>query len=173
MKIGIFGSAFNPPTLGHANAIMQVSYQFDEVWMVPNYCHAFGKQMVDFKIRCKLVDAFSKAMLAYGFSVRGVYCEEDIAEHGKPIYSYDLLSHLAEQYPEHEFSLIIGKDNEDNFDLFYRSEDIREKWSLCVAQDLVSIRSTLVRNLIKEGKSIDDVVFPLVKKIIYREKLYR
>ncbi|AKO77536.1 hypothetical protein EN12_20420 [Vibrio cholerae] len=170
IKIGIFGSAFNPPTMGHANAILQVRDKFDEIWMVPSFSHAFGKQMVDFDLRCKLVDAFSKEMVDnYGVKVKGEYCERDIAKDGKPVYSLDLLSHLTQKHPGCEFILIIGKDNEDNFDAFYRSAEIKEKWSLSVVQDIVNIRSTLVRNLIKEGKAIDEVVFPLVKDVIFRE----
>ena len=56
-KIAVFGSAFNPPSLGHKSVIDSLSH-FDLVLLVPSISHAWGKQMLSYEIRCELIDAF-------------------------------------------------------------------------------------------------------------------
>ena len=60
MNIAIFGSAFNPPTLGHADAIawLTESGQFDQIWLVPAFKHAFAKDMLDYRKRIALLAKF-------------------------------------------------------------------------------------------------------------------
>ena len=45
MNVAIFGSAFDPPTLGHADAVQFLleTKKFDQVWLVPSFRHAFAK----------------------------------------------------------------------------------------------------------------------------------
>ena len=48
MHILLFGSPFNPPHLGHQIVIRQafeLIQDFDELWLLPNYRHAFGKDL--------------------------------------------------------------------------------------------------------------------------------
>ncbi|MFS1429342.1 nicotinate-nicotinamide nucleotide adenylyltransferase, partial [Vibrio splendidus] len=162
MKVGIFGSAFNPPTLGHADAIVQFKGQFDEIWLVPSYAHAFGKQMLDFDKRCLMVDAFNEEVAKTGVVTKGAYLEKDMSRPGKPIYSYDLLTKLSEMHPEHQFSLIIGDDNAGGFDAFYKADQIMAKWSVVVAKEREPIRSTLIRERIKNDIDVSDLMFDSV-----------
>ncbi|MCV5855789.1 hypothetical protein OFN53_34760, partial [Escherichia coli] len=60
-KIAIFGSAFNPPSLGHKSVIESLSH-FDLVLLEPSIAHAWGKNMLDYPTRCKMVDVFIKDM---------------------------------------------------------------------------------------------------------------
>lgn len=50
-KIGILGSAFNPPTLGHLDVLEQARQQFDLILLVPSAAHAFSKPMLSFHHR--------------------------------------------------------------------------------------------------------------------------
>lgn len=56
-KIAVFGSAFNPPTLGHKSIIDSLGH-FDLVLLVPSIAHAWGKTMLDYELRSQLVDQF-------------------------------------------------------------------------------------------------------------------
>ncbi len=47
-KIAIFGSAFNPPSLGHKSVIESLSH-FDLVLLEPSIAHAWGKNMLDYQ----------------------------------------------------------------------------------------------------------------------------
>lgn len=165
MKVGIFGSAFNPPTNGHWDAINQCIEHVDEVWLVPSFNHAFGKRMSAYSKRCELVDAFAYDLQSQSVSVKAVCCEHEIGNEGF-VSSYDLLQFLSNKHPEHEFALMIGEDNSDNFSAFHKSEEIIKKWSILVSKDNVPIRSTLVRGLRTSRKNIDDLVTPSVLKAI-------
>ena len=37
LKIAVFGSAFNPPHMGHADVVTQALAHFDRVILVPNF----------------------------------------------------------------------------------------------------------------------------------------
>lgn len=56
-KIAVFGSAFNPPTLGHKSIIDSLGH-FDLILLVPSIAHAWGKTMLDYELRSQLVDQF-------------------------------------------------------------------------------------------------------------------
>ena len=56
--LAVFGSAFNPPSLGHRSVLERLS-QFDKVLLLPNYQHAWGKVMLDYDARCDLVRELS------------------------------------------------------------------------------------------------------------------
>ena len=61
MKIAVFGSAFNPPTRGHEDAIRYVLDEVgdvEKILLVPSYHHAFAKQMADYDTRIELLKAF-------------------------------------------------------------------------------------------------------------------
>ena len=48
MKIAVFGSAFDPPHIGHdliVNTLLG-NQLVDEVWLLPAKCHASGKSLV-------------------------------------------------------------------------------------------------------------------------------
>ncbi|MDF4536048.1 nicotinate-nicotinamide nucleotide adenylyltransferase, partial [Vibrio parahaemolyticus] len=49
-KIAVFGSAFNPPTLGHKSIIDSLGH-FDLILLVPSIAHAWGKTMLDYELR--------------------------------------------------------------------------------------------------------------------------
>ena len=57
MKIAVFGSAFNPPSLGHKSVIERLSH-FDKVLLVPSLSHAWGKEMLPFDTRIDMVLTF-------------------------------------------------------------------------------------------------------------------
>ena len=56
-RIAVVGSAYNPPTLGHADVIEQALGQADAVWLVPAYHHAWGKAMAPYDQRCAMAEA--------------------------------------------------------------------------------------------------------------------
>ena len=50
----------------------------------------------------------------------------------RPSYTYHTLQALRKAYPDHEFSLIIGEDNWQCFDRWYRGEDIARETPIIV-----------------------------------------
>ncbi len=107
-KIAIFGSAFNPPSLGHKSVIESLSH-FDCVLLEPSVAHAWGKEMLDYPTRCKLVDAFIQDMgLA---NVRRSDTEQALYQPGQSVTTYALLNKTQEIYPAADITFVIGPDN--------------------------------------------------------------
>ena len=171
MKIAVLGSAFDAPTLGHLDVINQCLEQFDEVWLVPSYKHAFGKKMSDYTHREKMAEAFTADI--NNSHVKLVACEPTIkVAAGKAIYSIDLLTFLKNKAPNNQYSLIIGPDNEASFDKFYQADRLKAEFSPYVATEKVKIRSTLVRTAIKLGAPTGHLLSTKVKNYILTTLLY-
>ncbi len=172
MKIAVLGSAFDPPTLGHFDVIKQCLDAFDEVWLVPSYSHAFGKQMSHYMHRTEMTTLF--CLDINNQKVKMVDCEADINEtKNQPVYSLDLLTYLQKQNPANQYSLIIGPDNLAAFDKFYKSDQLKSQFSPFIAKERLNIRSTKVRDLVNQGFSINELVTGSVANYIHQEKLYK
>lgn len=170
-KVAVLGAAFNPPTLGHKDIILQCLQHFDDVWLVPAYQHAFGKNMLVYSHRLAMLREFVKDLALEKVTIKD--CEEQIHSSG-PVYSIDLMRHLSEQYntTEYQFSLILGPDNQDKFDLFKDSGILKKKYSPFIVKEQLAIRSTLVRKCLEKGEAITSFVTPRVARYIEKHTLY-
>ena len=112
----------------------------------------------------------------------------------KPSYTWNTLQALEQEYPERKFTLLIGGDNWEAFDKWYRYEDILKRYPIIVYpregskvpdvkfQDsdiqivetpLINISSTQIRQRLHEGKSVRGLVNTEVAMVIEQEHLYR
>lgn len=174
MHIAIFGSAFNPPTLGHADAIefLLEKQQFQEIWLVPSYKHAFAKDMLDYDIRVAMLDAFVSDLQIPAVKTHAI--EHLIAQDDNPVYTWDLLSYLQQQHSKSmQFSFAIGPDNKANWHKFYKAQEIQQQWELVTVPERKTIRSTLVRNALQTGGSVDELISPSVRDFIYSQRLFQ
>ena len=89
----------------------------------------------------------------------------------------------SKDYPETEFTLLIGGDNWAAFDKWYHHDDILTHYPIVVyprqgssigevpagvtivETPLLNISSTEIRQHIKEGKSIEGMVPPCIEKL--------
>ena len=163
-KVAVLGSAFNPPTKGHQDVVNQcLAAGFDEVWLVPAYAHAFGKKMADYDHRVKLVEAFCKDINDPRVMVCAVEkAISETKEEAAPVYSIDLMKHLQTTHPDYTLSLILGPDNAEKFDEFFDSAALREHFAPFVAEERLSIRSTIIRAALAEeaAETIKEMVTP-------------
>lgn len=173
-SIAIFGSAFNPPTLGHADAINYLlqTDKFDLIYLVPSYSHAFAKQMLDYTIRTEMLNAFVSDLKLE--NVKTLSVEHEIAAPNTPVYTYDLLTYLSETtLKAAQLTFVIGPDNQENWHKFYKSDAIVKKWGLCVVPERKKVRSSLVRSALTEQKPVSDMLTHSVEQIINSRQLYR
>ncbi|UTZ39398.1 nicotinate-nicotinamide nucleotide adenylyltransferase [Vibrio campbellii] len=169
-KIAVFGSAFNPPSLGHKSVIESLSH-FDLVLLEPSIAHAWGKNMLDYPIRCKLVDAFITDM---GLSnVQRSDLEQALYQPGQSVTTFALLEKIQEIHTQADITFVIGPDNFFKFAKFYRAEEIMERWAVMACPEKVNIRSTDIRNALVEGKDISAFTTPTVNKMLISEGLYK
>ncbi|MBR6550110.1 MAG: nicotinate (nicotinamide) nucleotide adenylyltransferase [Paludibacteraceae bacterium] len=119
MKIGIYGGSFNPIHFGHIGLAKWVisNTDLDELWLLvsPNNPLKDKSILADEQER---LEQAKEAIRLLGDEVKSKIIVSDFEFHlPRPNYTANTLRALTQQYPEHEFTLIIG---EDNLDIFHK-----------------------------------------------------
>ena len=128
-RIGIFGGSFNPIHLGHTALAAYICEQglVDEVWLMVSPQNPLKQDLT-------LLDESERLTMAH-LAVAPYpmlkACDFEFTL-PRPSYTYHTLQALHKAYPEHEFSLIIGEDNWQCFDRWYRGKDIIRKTSIII-----------------------------------------
>lgn len=170
MKIAVFGSAFNPPSLGHLSVIESLGH-FDRVLLLPSVAHAWGKEMLDYSLRTKLVDAFIEDV-ALSNVERCVIEEELYKQTQQSVTTYAVLSALQEKYPQAELTFVIGPDNLFNFSKFYNAEEIAKRWTVMACPEKVLVRSTDIRLALQNNGTIENLTTAKVCAILTKKNYY-
>ena len=139
MKIGIYGGSFNPIHFGHIGLAKWVveNTDLDEVWLMvsPN------NPLKDKSILADEQERLEKAREAICKTENGKLKTEnekqilvsDFEFHlPRPTYTANTLRALAREYPEHEFTLIIGEDNLHIFDQWREYQYILDNYRVFV-----------------------------------------
>jgi nicotinate-nucleotide adenylyltransferase len=176
IRTGIYGGSFNPIHNGHIALARQMieSGLMDEVWFMVSPLNPFKKEKSDL-----LSDELRLEMTRLALEGETKMIAQDFEFHlPKPSYTWQTLQALSEVYPNRQFILIIGGDNWQLFDRWFHYQDILNNYSLVVypreginidadslpnnvkllKAQLYPISSTQVRQNIKEGKPIDDLI---------------
>ena len=129
MKIGLFFGSFNPMHVGHkviASYLAEFS-DLEKVMFVVSPQNPFKekKSLLDQNhrlqiIRAEVYDNNNLDVTDIEFSMP------------QPSYTIDTLVRLKEDYPENEYSLIIGADSLQNFHKWKNYEQILEDYSIYV-----------------------------------------
>ncbi len=173
MKIALFFGSFNPIHVGHliiANMVVQHA-NVQRVWFVvsPHNPLKDKKNLLDEYNRLHLVNLAIESNSKFKAS----NVEFKLPQ---PSYTIDTLCYLSEQFPQHEFSLIMGADNLNTIHKWKNYKQILSNYSIIVYKrdaqtidlsafeayntiqvldlPLLNISSTQIRNLIKEKKSV-------------------
>ena len=152
MRIGLYGGAFNPIHLGHLKVITHALAvgNLDQVWVVPAWEHAFGKDMAPFDERlamCK--DAVSDV---FGTCVTKAIALDLEAKY-QTRYTVDLVERIKADFPMvDQLVLIIGQDNVADLPKWHRSQDLVAQVELLVVPDQGPIRSTKIRKVVEDGR---------------------
>lgn len=175
MKVGIYGGSFNPIHNGHialAEAFLRQA-ELDEVWFMvsPQNPLKANARLLDDKIRFKMVQKVLKHKRNL------IACDYEF-HLPKPSYTWDTLQRLSNDFPQHQFTLLIGSDNWTAFDRWYHHEEILQNYKIVIYPRLgdeigknelpnsvsllnaefINISSTEIRERIANGKSIDHLV---------------
>lgn len=163
--IGVFGSAFNPPTKGHAFVIKEALEVFDRVIAVPSFDHCFGKKMAPFDLRLELAKALVADIGDKRVEVSDI--EKEIWS-GDPVSSLQVLMALKAAFIDEDIQLIIGPDNAANFHKFRNHSFIRHMFGVYVAQDAGDQfpRSTEVRRRITDSEPYNEAITPRVAELL-------
>jgi nicotinate-nucleotide adenylyltransferase len=129
--IGVLGSAFNPPHLGHLALAQEAAWQLDldEVILVPTG-HAPHKRIVDDPGREARMEMTRLAAADDGrFSVSALEVERE-----GPSYTYETLEALAEERGDKELVFVMGADAAVGLESWRNPERVVELASLAVAR---------------------------------------
>lgn len=192
MKIGLYFGTFNPIHVGHmiiANHMAEYS-GLDQVWMVVTPHNPLKKKdtlLEDYK-RLNLV-----AIATEDFpKIKPSNIEFHLPQ---PNYTVNTLAHLQDEFPQHEFSLIMGEDNLKslhkwkNYDVILAHYDIyvyprisseTENVELKnhpkihkIDAPVVEISSTFIRENIKLKKNVQPLLPLKVWEYIDYNNLYK
>jgi nicotinate-nucleotide adenylyltransferase len=188
MHIGLYFGTFNP--IHHAHlAVAEGMYRrvvFDAVWFVvsPNSPFKVYSQLLDEIKRLELVNVAIENM-PYCLALDVEFQME------RPSYTYLTLRKLKQLYPEHTFSIIMGEDNliaiqqwknheeilRNHAIYVYPRDGVKQKKDLSnvfyIDLPLLNISSSQIRERLRNGESIENLVPKDVIEIIEREELYK
>lgn len=188
MKVGLFFGSFNPIHIGHL-IIANIAYQsteMDEVWFIVSPQNPF-KQNRNLLHEFDRLDLVEQAIAEdYHFKASDVEFSMN-----RPSYTIDTLAVLREKY-DHEFKLIIGEDNLASFRKWKNHQIILNEFGLIVyprpntqrselsdhpavqmiEAPKIDISATLIRKMIRSGKSIKYLVPESVENQILAKKFF-
>lgn len=192
-KILIFGGTFNPIHNGHLilaeNSINEEG--FDKVVFIPTM-NPYYKDTLDFDTRLKMLKMAIQDNDKFAYSS----IEKKYNLEGKLYLILEKISKLSDD----DVTILIGSDSLMNLDWWYKIDEILKKYKILVLRrddedeaiemkineykekygahikvlnnKRVEISSSMIREMIKEGKSIKYLVTNEVEKFIKDENLY-
>lgn len=175
IRTGIYGGSFNPIHNGHIAIARAMTTRagLDEVWLVvspQNPLKPAGSLLADEKRLLMAQTAVS--------GIPGVTATDYEFHLPRPSYMWNTLQSLSRDFPERDFTLLIGADNWAVFHRWYRADDIIAHYPIAIYPrtgypidtaslppnvklidtGLYDISSTQVRELIACGDDITGLV---------------
>jgi len=189
MNIGLYFGSFNPVHNGHliiANHVINYT-DIKQVWIIvtPQNPLKNSSSLLNEYDRLHLV----QSALDGETKIKASTIEFKLP---RPSFTIDTLTYLKEKFPQHKFSIIIGSDSFKNitkwknhhliikgfdFYLYERkgfpiNNEVKAKVNILDAP-IVQISSTMIREMIKSGKSIRYLVPDVVNKEIKENAYYK
>jgi nicotinate-nucleotide adenylyltransferase len=160
MKIGLYFGTFNPIHVGHlviANYMADYT-DLEQVWLVvtPHNPLKDKSSLLNDRHRYHLVQ-------------EGIYDNPKLKVSDiefklpQPSYTVSTLTYLQEQFPKHEFSIIMGEDNLRTFHKWYNHEVILDKHKLYVYPRVLTMQEehevkTISHDLLNDCRSHKNVI---------------
>lgn len=191
MRIGIYGGSFNPIHKGHTQLAASIVAQglVDELWLMVSPLNPLKSgevsDIAEYEHRLRMAELATQR-------IDGVKVSDFERSLPLPSYTITTLGELQKAYPEHEFTLVIGADNWEQFPRWYHADEIIERYQILIYRrpgcefdetslsasvkvvdtPLFDISSTEIRTSIAEGKPLTKWVDRKVLTYIKRHHLY-
>ena len=188
IRTGIYGGSFNPIHNGHiaiANSMAELA-SLDEVWLVVSPQNPL-KQSADLLADRLRLDMTRLALTPYP---KLKACDYEFGL-PRPSYMWHTLQSMSRDFPEHEFTLLIGADNWAVFDRWFHADDIIANYPIAIYPrtgspidaaslpegvrlydtGLHDISSTEVRERIRSGEDVSGMIPDSI--IALAEKYYK
>lgn len=193
MNVGLFFGSFNPIHIGHliiANHLAQHP-DLDQLWFVISPHNPLKEKS------SLLKDYHRLALVKIAIEDNPKLRASDIEFHlPQPSYTVKTLAYLKEQYPDYNFSLIMGEDNLMSLPKWYNFEYILKyhrifvyprpghstvesqlpfegDFVFCEKVPKMEISSTFIRDAIKEGRDVRYLLRDSVLQYIEEMNFYK
>ncbi len=190
MQTGLFFGSFNPIHMGHlALAEFMIGYTgLEQVWFVVSPHNPLKSK------ETLLADHHRLEMVHLAIDEDNRFRVSDIEfRMPQPSFTIETLSYLAEKFPDHKFSLIMGADNLESFHKWKNAGMIIKNYHrfvyprygtssdnlqmheniTMVKAPRIEISSSFLRQAIREGKSVRYFLPEKVFVYIDRMNFYR
>lgn len=197
-KYAIYGGSFDPIHRAHVSLAYYATRELDldELYFVPTFVNPFKqcRKTTPPEDRLKMVES----ILHYDKSFR--VSDVEVKKAG-PSYTYDTVKHFMNKL-DGELHFLCGWDSLLEMDKWYKGEELlsnitlvtgrrpgsddhdgmekikefRQKYgTLVYVLDFppIDLSSTQIRNNVKEGKAINEMVLPEVEEYIREHQLYK
>jgi len=189
VKIGLYFGSFNPVHIGHliiASHIANLT-PLQQIWFVisPQNPLKQSNNLINEHHRKHLIDLAIEGEK----KLRSSNIEFKLP---RPSYTIDTLTYLAEKYPQHQFSIIMGSDSFSNIKRWKNHEVLLKNYEVFIYQrpgfkvkaemltdkikileaPLLEISSTHIRDMVRQKKSIRYLVPDIVKEEIEAQQYY-
>lgn len=183
----VFGGSFDPVHIGHLSLAREVLRcgLAGEVWFMvsPRNPLKMDVNLTDEQLRYKMVQLALE-------NETGMRASDFEFHLPRPSYTLNTLNKLSEAFPDREFTLLVGADNWEKFDLWYKGDEIVGRYGLVVYPrdkedvpqlpdgvrwlnaQLHDISSTRVRSMVANGEDISPFVPQKVVDFIKDNRLY-
>ena len=187
VEVAIFGGSFDPIHNGHLALAGEVLARglAREVWFMvtPQNPHKQDSALSDEQLRLRMVQLAVEGK--HGMKA----CDFEFAL-PRPSYTLHTLNALVQAFPDKRFSLLIGADNWEKFDRWYKGDEIISRHNVIVyprgietepplpqgvlwlPATLYDVSSTMVRAAVRDGKDVTDFVPQPVARFINDNKMY-
>lgn len=198
-EIGILGGTFDPFHFGHLSIAEAAIKEFDlsEVILLPTKVQPFkiGREMASEEDRVNMVRLIAKENKQFRVSTIEAYGQ-------RVSYTYKTLTLLQEEYPEDKFYFILGTDSFLTLEEWYKGKELLQEFAFIIGvrpgyktsemedtakrlkerynaeikmlhNEIVEVSSTEIKNNIRSGKSIRDLVPLQVERYIDEHGLYK
>jgi nicotinate-nucleotide adenylyltransferase len=194
-KIAVIGGSFNPITVGHlkmAEAVLEFLPETDQVWLMPAFRHPFEKHRDYASERIRMVRLVESTRIRYfGYEI-------DHRLSGETFATFTRLLEDPDYFRKYEFSMVIGSDCVLDFDMRWKHAHSlsrlvrfiivpRPGYDPSTYNGLLSvpphvilrqaqtpdISATRIREKIRKGESVVDLVPEPVRQFIMEKGLYR
>jgi nicotinate-nucleotide adenylyltransferase len=203
LRIGIFGGVFDPPHNGHLEIIKAVQKEMNFDVFLVSVCHSPCHKhppLASYEDRMIMTRYMAKNVTEGYFGFREVVVggEENLP---RPNYTFNLIQNMHSKFSELvkkgnielELFLVMGSDEWENFPFWHRVDEL---YNMCEEIVVVQranyevaefenfsckiierkgegISSTKIRERIKNGEDISDLVPALVEMYIRQNNLYK
>lgn len=189
MEIGLYFGSFNPVHTGHLIIASHIANftLLQQIWFVvsPHNPLKESNNLINEHHRKHLID----------LAIEG---EKKLRSSGiefklpRPSYTIDTLTYLADKYPQHQFSIIMGSDSFSNIKKWKNYEVLLKNYGIFIYKrpgfkvkpemltdkievleaPLLEISSTHIRDMVRQKKSIRYLVPDIVKNEIEAQQYY-